>query len=143
VNRERLAAVLRVRALQERGARGELSRRREAERAAQDAELHTWRSLQRSELAAVGGALGLGGLAAVRGAGLLAAERQHELTVAAAEQSRSARDEWVVAARRVEGLERLGERLREADLEEEERRSLQEIDDLVLARRGRIPGGAA
>ncbi len=140
MNRARLAAVLRVRTLQERGARGELSRRRQAERSAQDAEAQTWRSLAQYDLAAADGAQRLHGLAMVRGAGVLAAERQHETTVAAAEQARSARDEWTVAARRVEALERLGERLREADEAEQERAQILEIDDLVLGRRGRGPG---
>lgn len=136
MNRKRLQAVLRVRSLQERGARGELAVRRQAHQLAEQAEAHTW---QRLETIGVDGGTAdhVQAMAAVRHAGALAAERQHETTEAAAEHARTARDEWVVAARRVEALERLGERLREADEAEDERKQILEIDDLVLARRGR------
>lgn len=142
MNRKRLQAVLRVRSLQERGARGELAVRQQAHHRAKTAEEHTWQQLD--GLAVDGGTADrLQALAAVRDAGVLAAERQHETTEAALEQARTARDEWVVAARRVEALERLGERLKEADDAEDERKQILEIDDLVLARRGREGGSPA
>jgi flagellar biosynthesis chaperone FliJ len=47
-----------------------------------------------------------------------------------------AHEEWTVAARRVEALERLSERLIESEREESSRLQSNEIDDLVLARRG-------
>lgn len=46
MNRKRLQAVLRVRTLQERGARGELARRTQAHHRAQAAEERTWELLQ-------------------------------------------------------------------------------------------------
>ena len=51
-----------------------------------------------------------------------------------------ARDEWTVAARRVEALERLDERLRAEESLELERKRNTELDDLVLARRVREQG---
>lgn len=136
MNRKRLQAVLRVRSLQERGARGELAVRRQAHQRAEQAEARTW--LQLAAVDVDGDTADrVHAMAAVRTAGAFAAERQHDTTEAAAEQARTARDEWVVAARRVEALERLGDRLREADEAEEERKQILEIDDLVLARRGR------
>jgi hypothetical protein len=145
VNRKRLQAVLRVRTLQERGARGELARRTQAHHQAQAAEAHTW-ELLRTVQASSGDALSLHTAVAVRDAGTRAVERQHDTTESAREGVVGAREEWTIAARRVEALDRLGERLREADEAEAERLQILEIDDLVLARRGRGPvadGGAA
>jgi hypothetical protein len=138
VNRKRLQAVLRVRTLQERGARGELARRTQAHHRAQAAEERTWELLQAVQ-ATSGDPLGLQTAVAVRDAGTRAVERQHDTTEAAREGVIGARDEWTIAARRVEALERLGERLRDADEAEAERLQILEVDDLVLARRGRGP----
>lgn len=136
MNRGRLAAVLRVRELQERGARGELARTNEQLRRAADAERHTWTSLDR---AAPGTSLTSAEMAARqarRSAGLLAASTQRLITNHAEEGMHVARDEWTIAARRVEALERLDERNRENDAVEFERSRNNEIDDMVLARRG-------
>jgi flagellar biosynthesis chaperone FliJ len=59
-----------------------------------------------------------------------------------------AKADWAIAARRVEALERLAERIAEAEKVESARLAANEIDDLVLARRGRdaditIAGDAA
>ena len=72
---------------------------------------------------------------AVREAGARAAATQHTVTETAHQRVLVARDEWTEAARRVEALDRLGERLRESEAVEAERVSNNEIDDLVLARR--------
>lgn len=143
MNRKRLQAVLRVRSLQERGARGELARRSQAHQQASIAEAHTWQRLEEYTASATGHT-DLVALQLVRHAGSLAAQRQHDDTVAALDQTLVARDAWTAAARRVEALDRLGERLREVADAEDERLQILEIDDLVLARRGRgLPGGAA
>lgn len=147
MNRKRLQAVLRVRSLQERGARGELARRSQAHQQACAAEEHTWQQLEQltpTTIATTGnGTNDLVAMQLVRHAGTLAAQRQHVDSGAAGEQTIVARDAWTVAARRVEALERLGERLREATEAEDERLQILEIDDLVLARRGRGPTGGA
>lgn len=142
MNRKRLQAVLRVRSLQERGARGELARRSQAHQQASVAEAYTWQRLEEHTASAAGHAE-LVALQLVRHAGTLAAQRQHDDTVAALDQTLVARDAWTAAARRVEALDRLGERLREAADAEDERLQILEIDDLVLARRGRGPSGGA
>lgn len=140
MNRKRLQAVLRVRSLQERGARGELARRSQAHQRAVSAEQHTWERLDAASDAPVD-AERLASISAVRHAGLLAAEAQHRVSDETLADTVVARDEWTIAARRVEALDRLGTRLREADEAEDERKQILEIDDLVLARRGREPGG--
>ena len=53
------------------------------------------------------------------------------MTEHAAGDEAVAREEWTVAARRVEALDRLAERLREAEAEEAERLQNNEIDDMV------------
>jgi flagellar export protein FliJ len=143
VNRARLQAVLRVRSLQERAARGELARRSQEHRRAAEAEEHTWQLLQQLAPSPDSPVSDLQALQAVRSAGTLAAVRQHGETDEAREHTVMARDEWTVAARRVEALDRLGERLLEAEEAEEERKQILEVDDLVLARRGRTASGIA
>lgn len=141
MNRARLQAVLRVRSLQERGARGELARRSQEHQRAAEAEERTWQLLQQLAPSPDSPVGDLQALQAVRSAGTLAAVRQHGETDEARERTVVARDEWTVAARRVEALDRLGERLLEAEEAEEERKQILEVDDLVLARRGRTASG--
>lgn len=133
MNRKRLEQVLRIREIQERGARGEMARTTQRHRRARTVERRTWDQLDAWPVDAGS----LVALQSVRDAGMLAADTQHIVTVHAAEQEAGARAEWTVAARRVEALERLAERLREAESEEAERLQNNEIDDMVLARRGR------
>ena len=133
MNRKRLEQVLRIREIQERGARGELARTTLRHRRARAVERQTWTRLDewpadRPTIDA---------LERVRGAGMLAADTQHSVTERAAGDESVAREEWTVAARRVEALDRLAERLRESEAEEAERLQNNEIDDMVLARRGR------
>lgn len=140
MNRRRLAAVLRVRELQERGARGELARNHQRHHRAVAVERHTWAQLdRRSDTSGTLTPADLASSRLVRQAGLLAAETQHAATEQAADGVAVARAEWTVAARRVEALERLADRFAEAEAAEDERRQNNELDDLVLARRGRGP----
>ncbi len=133
MNRKRLEQVLRIREIQERGARGELARTSMRHRRARAVERHTWVQLDAWPVDAPS----LDGLELVRDAGLLAADTLRVATEQAAGDETTARQEWTVAARRVEALDRLAERLREAEAEEAERLQNNEIDDMVLARRGR------
>jgi hypothetical protein len=136
MNRKRLQEVLRVRSLQERGARGELARRTQRHREAVTAERRTWERLD-DEPSQLSTDTSLAAMRAIRDAGMLAAASQHQVSDEALESSLVAREQWTVAARRVEALDRLGVRLQEADDAEAERKQILEIDDLVLARRGR------
>jgi flagellar export protein FliJ len=143
VNGRRLAAVLRVRELQERGARGELARTNEQLRRAADAERQTWASLDRAARGATMSSQEIAGRHAVRMAGALAAGSQRVVTEHAEEGATVARNEWTIAARRVEALERLDERKRVEEAVEFERSRSNELDDMVLARRGRHDGASA
>ncbi|MCU1361977.1 MAG: hypothetical protein JWN99_3266 [Ilumatobacteraceae bacterium] len=143
MNGRRLAAVLRVRALQERGARGELARTNEQLRVATAAEKHTWVSLDRAAPGSSMTSQEMAARQARRTSGLLAASSQRLMTDHAEEGMHVARDEWTVAARRVEALERLDERNRVTEAVEFERNRNNEIDDMVLARRGRLSTGNA
>ncbi len=135
MNRRRLADVLRVRRLQERAERARLAASNREHRAAIDAEAAVWSGLEAGgvELARRGAFVAL---AETRSAGLLAAERRRGATEEAAAGVAIARAGWASAARRVEGLERLDERLAEVEDVEAERVERVELDDLVLARRG-------
>jgi len=141
---KRLAAVLRIRQIQERGARGELAVQRRRHRLAQIAERHTWVALDKRAAGEVDGVtrptIGAGsvlGTRLVADAGVRAAGTQHEATEHAALDLATAMEQWTVAARRVEGMERLADRVATYEEEERQRMANNEIDDLVLARFGR------
>lgn len=151
----RLAGVLRVRTIQETRARGELGMSRVRHRQAAAAEQQTWNQLDERSHALAGHSItdnstddstgdgsGLSSLVAahaIAGAGILAAATQNRVTGDAADVVVIALDQWTVAARRVEALDRLHERLAFAEAEEQQRKSANEIDDLVLARFERQP----
>jgi flagellar export protein FliJ len=138
MNRKRLAAVLRIRELQERGARGELARTRRDHETSVATEQRMW-----EHITAFGTVQGrtltpadLHGRQQMVASGVLSAQSQHIVTERALIAVDVAHEEWTVAARRVEALERLSERLIESEREESSRLQSNEIDDLVLARRG-------
>lgn len=133
MNRSRLDAVLRIRQIQERSARGQVATTRDAHRNAAAAEARTWRMLdERATASVIDSVAALLGQHAVVRAGMLAAQTQETVTFAAADRVETAVAAWTVAARRVEGLERLTERTAEAERDESARRVANEIDDLVL-----------
>jgi len=140
---KRLAAVLRVRQIQERGARGALAVQRRRHRLAQFAERSTWTSLDERSARAVGatvsttGPYGVVGGRLVADAGIRAASTQRGETETAAVEVARAMERWTLAARRVEGMERLADRVASAEEAERQRLAANEIDDLVLARFGR------
>ena len=142
---KRLAAVLRIRQIQERGARGQLAVRRGEQRLAEEAEARTWADLDRRGAAKLrapdvgAGAPALGGDHAVTEAGRLAAETQRGATAAASGRTTVALEAWTIAARRVEGMQRLADRVAAHDADERQRAAANEIDDLVLGRFGRSP----
>lgn len=137
----RLDAVLRIRALREQLARGDVARQRAELQAREDgqaAALAAIRVADRS--AAVAAPLFLarramlaGGAHDAQAAGAAVAVAQDELDAAAAH--------WRETAQRLDGIERLVERLTAEAEEEEQRQIANELDDLVLARRPRASGG--
>ena len=140
---KRLAAVLRIRQIQERGARGELAVQRRRHRLAQVAERHTWAALDERAAAEVGavrpsvGADSVLGMQVVAAAGVRAAGTQRHVTETAAVDLATAMEQWTIAARRVDGMERLADRVATSEEEERQRMVNNEIDDLVLGRFGR------
>ena len=150
MNQKRLAAVLRIRNLQERSARGELARTRREHQYAVAVERRTWEMID--DLAAPMSrgvnADHLAGRHAQVTAGLLSTHPLRAETERTHESMDAAKADWTIAARRVEALDRLAERIAEAEKAESARLASNEIDDLVLARRGRdaditIAGDAA
>lgn len=140
---KRLAAVLRVRQIQERSARGQLAVRRRELRLAEIAEHRTWTDLDERAGDAVGVGVATTGSASMIGgrlvidAGLRAAGTQRTVTESAGTEVSGAMAHWTIAARRVEGMERLADRVAANEEEERQRLANNEIDDLVLARFGR------
>jgi hypothetical protein len=70
-------------------------------------------------------------------AGLLAATSHHAATERAAVDVATLTDAWSITARRVDALERMDVRIRDADRVEQDRVERAEIDDLVSARHPR------
>ncbi|MGH9133244.1 MAG: hypothetical protein ACRDZZ_04850 [Ilumatobacteraceae bacterium] len=137
MNAARLAAILRVRRLQERQARGHLAAGRHVHAAAARAE-HDVRQLVRARAGESSGELmpapSLFTGRAVIEAGLLAASHRRADTELAAVEVVTLTDAWSITARRVDGLERMDERLREVERIELDRVERAEVDDLVSAR---------
>jgi hypothetical protein len=138
MNRNRMASVLRIRQIQERSARGAVATARRRERDAIEAERTTWRLLDERSTLAVrapgrSAAVALAERMAIA-SGMLAAATQHTVSERSASEVVAATQHWTVAARRVEGLERLAERTRLVELEVAGRKAANEIDDLVLVR---------
>jgi len=135
MSRDRLSSVLRIRTIQERSARGELAMQRIHHRQAETAEWTTWTMLDGRAMptASFLPALVVLGQRALVSASMGAAAVQHDATASALQQVHAAMDVWTIATRRVEGLERLADRLDSAENQESVRRAANEIDDRVLA----------
>lgn len=132
----RIATVVRIRRLQERIARGEVARGH-AEVAARagdvtraDAEAHAWAGVRPAHLGAheLHRAVYDVALDDVRAA-------EHRLDVAHTRAEDAVRA-WTEASRRLDGVERLDERQRQAAADEAERAAGKELDDLVVMRWG-------
>jgi flagellar export protein FliJ len=135
MNRSRIATLVRIRSLQERVARSNLTQSRAALLAASNAETRVWMSID-----TVGSAFGPLGVPAVLSAresvidqGVRAAEAAATETGLAHAQVESAQQVWSAAARREEALERLFERVVSGEEAELARAAANELDDLVAA----------
>ena len=134
----RIASVLRIRRLQERRERAEVAARRRTHLSAADAETRAWTAVSDHERSPVSGtAAALVARRAILAGGVGVAQRRGETTLIAAHDVDVQVATWSVAAQRVEGLERLEDKIRTAERAEREQREALELDDLVLARRGR------
>ncbi|MDJ0767460.1 MAG: hypothetical protein QNJ12_01655 [Ilumatobacter sp.] len=133
-SRRRVATVVRVRRLQERLATAEVARRQVDRIDAEGREAATWRLVEtRAEPAGATAAEFRAGRS-VLADGVAAARRAGEAADRAREDVREALSSWEVAARRRDGIERLDERLLEADRRERERQATIELDDFVVTR---------
>lgn len=137
MKRAQLRTVMRIRELQERSARGVLALAQTRHREAVEDEEATW-----ARVDAFGTVLRADVLPAdlqqqrlVAEVGALAAQSLRQVTLDAADEAARAQVDWTAAARRVEALERLAERLAEREAFDAAHRAQTEIEDLVLARR--------
>ena len=130
----RMATVLRVRTLQERIARGEVGRRRGDLDAARRSEAAAWRDVQARSRLAPSAAARFVGHRGMLGGGVAEATDLAVHTAAAARAVDVALDAWRVQAQRLDGIERLVERMRLAAAAEEARREANAVDDLVVMR---------
>lgn len=134
MNDRRIATVLRVRELQERIARSEVARRQVALAQERDAEAAAWQHVRRRSAEAPPAALHFLGHRAMLHGGVADAHRARHRVDTAHEQVRSSLDVWQVEAQRLDGMERLAERVRGEAAAEAERRTANEMDDLVVMR---------
>jgi hypothetical protein len=136
VNERRIDTVLRVRALRERIARAEVARRRttlEQRRAEEEA---AWAAVRARSST---GALGADRFVAHRvmlGAGVLEASTAGERVATADGEVATAMSTWQDEARRLDGIERLAERIRTESRAEVQRLEYRELDDVVVMRSG-------
>lgn len=139
---DRLAAVLRVRRIQERRARGELAASNAERRRAHDAECAARDAVaaRGTNLSAAVSAAGLRAELAIVESGLLAVETRRGVTQHAAGLVVERTAEWSATARRVDAMERLERRVLELDRAERARVEQTELDDLAAERHRRRVG---
>jgi hypothetical protein len=133
----RMAAVLRIRELQERLARAEVGAAQAAAARARSAEDGAWTAVRsrRDGAPTIASATALLVSRDRMAAGITVAHQAGAATVAASATVDDRLAAWRVTAQRVDGLERLTAELARRDAVESERRASSELDDLVLARR--------
>lgn len=140
---DRLAAVLRVRRLQEQRARGALATSNaERMRASTEERLAVDAVAARADaVRASTSADDLRAVSQIVASGLLAVDARRRTTETATLVVRDRTDEWSQTARRVDAMERLESRVLEADRLERDRRERAESDDLAAERhrRGQEP----
>lgn len=130
----RLGTIIRVRRLQERLARADVARTR-AELATRVAhEDHLWCSLADRAAAMPTTPHALRAHRQMLTGGVAEAHRAGEHVVAARDRVDEALAHWTGATQRREGIERLADRIADAEHAERERRAGVELDDLVIAR---------
>ena len=136
----RIDTVVRIRRLQEQLASAEVARSRQAVDLAQRAEQTAWQLIAER---AVSRASTVDALLAERtmlAGGLHHANRLADVAATAHHHADLALTDWRGAMQRLDGIERLSERLTAAERAEDERKQGVELDDLVVMR---WDGGAA
>lgn len=134
MSRRRLDAVVRVRTLREQLARGEVSRRHGALEDRRRAESDAWAAIRDADRDPTLDARVFIGRRGMLAAGAREAEVAAEATVNARTELHHAAEHWQQTARRLDGIERLVDRLTDEVRADEQRRTANELDDLVVMR---------
>ena len=136
MNRTRVETVLRVRELQERLARQEVVRERHALARREQAENEARQLVARHAESTVGPMAGsrLLDRRHMLSSGVVRTQRLSAAVVDASHDVDRAMSSWQERAERLDGIERLAERVAEHDREESARAENALIDDLVIAR---------
>lgn len=134
MNRQRIATVRRVRALQERIARSEVARRQHLLAEQQRAEADAWREVSARSEDRSGDVSCFRAHRRMLEGGAFDARRAHEAADEAGRALVLAVEAWQVEAQRRDGIERLAERVDAEHRAEIERLAANELDDLVVMR---------
>lgn len=136
MNERRIATVLRVRSLRERIARGAVAEHRRHFDERRREEDVAWATVHARGQDAPRGPHQFVGHRTMLRAGVTEAVSAGERVDVAAREVSSAISHWQDEARRLDGIERLAERILLEVQAEERRRDGKELDDLVVMRRG-------
>lgn len=130
----RIDTVVRIRRLQEQLASGELARTRQALELAERAERDAWQLVADRAGDAAETPDALRATRAKLDGGVTHATRLGDEKVHAIHHADVAMHDWREAMQRLDGIERLSDKLTEQDRAEDERKSGVELDDLVVMR---------
>lgn len=130
----RIDTVVRIRRLQEQLASAEVARSRQAADLAERAEHTAWRLLAERAGSRARTVDALLAERAMLAGGLTHANRLADRTATAHHHADLAIHEWRGAMQRLDGIERLSDRLTAAERAEQERKEGVELDDLVVMR---------
>lgn len=136
MNGRRIDTVLRVRALRERIARTEVAQQRQSLDGHRRAEVEAWQAVQARSEAPVSDPRHFVAHRSMLRAGVTEAGSARNKVRVAGERVDHAVADWQDAARHLDGIERLAERLRAEMLADTDRRAANELDDLVVMRHG-------
>lgn len=134
MNERRIATVLRVRSLQERIARSEVARRQVALANERRAEEAAWHHVRRRSGESPAEAPRFVGHRSMLDGGVVDAHQARRRVDRAGHDVHVSIADWQLEAQRLEGIERLAERIRAEATADADRRTANEIDDLVVMR---------
>jgi hypothetical protein len=143
MNERRIATVQRVRSLQEKIARGQVAQCRLALDERRHEEAHAWETVQVHGGRVPSGPHQFVAHRAMLDAGVIDAAAAGQRVLTAAALVSTAMDVWRDEARRLDGIDRLAERIRIEAQAERQRLEANELDDMVVMRRRSTPDGTA
>lgn len=130
----RIDTVVRIRRLQEQLASADVARTRQQLDRAARAEQFAWHLVAERSTSRARSLDALLAERAMLDGGMTNAHRLGDVTVTAHHHNDMALHEWRGAMQRLDGIERLSDRLKSAERAEEERKDGVELDDLVVMR---------